>query len=200
MECWGTNTLMVSLRWPDAEGEELGVRHGCPERERGGRFHPLERRVIQCTTHADRSYLKVLNVESRLGQSGSTATANAEGASPTTSALPAGATALNIDFSDYSSTSASVESFLLDHGELPFSCVSFSRTPRSHHDPSPGLKITTRLIGGTPFTHTFTPDNVNIAEGTLQLTVSAGAVDDVKSAQLQTVGEYSEECPGEAEY
>lgn len=52
-----------------------------------------------------------------------------------------------------------------------------------------GLKIYSQQIGGSPLSHTFTPDNVAIADGTLQLTVSAGAVEDVKSAQVGTVGE-----------
>ncbi|ORY90233.1 concanavalin A-like lectin/glucanase domain-containing protein [Leucosporidium creatinivorum] len=79
--------------------------------------------------------------------------------------IPSGATALEINFSDY--TSGNISSWLEDRG----------------------LKIYTQLIGGSPLTHTFTPSNVAIADGTLQLTVSAGATEDVKSAQVGTVDE-----------
>lgn len=73
---------------------------------------------------------------------------------------------INIDFSTYSSASESVSSFLSSNG----------------------LYISSYQVATTPSTHTFTPDNVNIANGALQMTVSGGAASgsDIKSAEVGT--------------
>jgi hypothetical protein len=110
-------------------------------------------------------------------------TANASG-------IPSGATAINLKFGDY--ISGNISAWLGDRGR-PYS--SSFRAPSAEADPfqpfhsSKGLKIYSQQIGGSPLSYTFTPDNVAISDGSLQLTVSAGAVDDVKSAQVGTIGE-----------
>lgn len=88
-----------------------------------------------------------------------------------TSAAPASSAAsfttpIDIDFSTYSSGSGSVSSFLSSNG----------------------LYVSSYQVGSTPSTHTFTPDNVNIANGALQMTVTGGAASgsDIKSAEVGT--------------
>ena len=70
---------------------------------------------------------------------------------------------LNIDFSTYSS-SQTVTSFLNANS----------------------LYTSDYTVQSTPLAHAFTPDNVNIADGFLQLKVSGGASGTVPSAEVGT--------------